>query len=107
MVCFWSNLEKVIFLIFFTDVLLLETEALINLEKPQVTFYLELKHRSFFFLVWTEETKKMPFPFRSVLPKCLLLTDVLCAVCTELSCLPCGRKDKDVSWLKSCSVDSR
>lgn len=30
-----------------------------NLEKPQVTFYLELKHRSFFFVcVWTEETKK-------------------------------------------------
>lgn len=45
----------------FTDVLLLEIEALnylMNLEKPQVTFYLELKRRFFFFLVWTEETKK-------------------------------------------------
>lgn len=39
----------------FTDVLLLEIEALnyMNLEKPQVTFC-ELKHRFFFFLVWTE-----------------------------------------------------
>ena len=57
MVCFWSNLEKVIFLIFFTDVLLLETEALINLEKPQVTFYLELKHRSFFFFFWSGQKR--------------------------------------------------
>lgn len=85
----------------FTDVLLLEIEALnylMNLEKPQVTFYLELKRRFFFFWSGQKRLKNISFPFRSVLPKCLLLTDVLCAVCPELGCLPCcGRKDKDVS----------